>query len=426
MSNRRVVIAEIRLLLLTLLVSAGLGLLLGSLPVGLVVGLSMIMVLWTLQFRRILQWLERPETEPPEGKGVWGLIFDTIYRVQRRSEEAQFRLASALDYIQDSLASMRDAAIIVDARGKIAWANTSAEHLLDIRFPEDRGQLLQYLIRAPQFNAYYDADDYSQPLRIPPTSEGDDCLQVEISRFGEDDRLVFVRDITENYRLEQMRRDFASNVSHELRTPLTVIKGYVDTLLDLDAFADGPLRRPLMHVNEQSQRMETLLADLLWLARIESIESQKKTDVVAVPVLLDELLLELQIGWTERDIQLQVTTSASIVGDEAELHSAFSNLTINALKYSETGPVVIRWHEDTGYPTFAVTDFGVGIAPQHLPRLTERFYRVDKSRAQSITGTGLGLAIVKHVAASHQAELTVDSQLGVGSTFSLVFSQHES
>jgi len=182
----------------------------------------------------------------------------------------------------------------------------------------------------------------------------------------------------------------------------------------------------LMHVNEQSQRMETLLADLLWLARIESIESQKKTDVVAVPVLLDELLLELQIGWTERDIQLQVTTSASIVGDEAELHSAFSNLTINALKYSETGPVVIRWHEDTGYPTFSVTDFGVGIAPQHLPRLTERFYRVDKSRAQSITGTGLGLAIVKHVAASHQAELTVDSQLGVGSTFSLVFSQHES
>lgn len=426
MSNRRVVIAEIRFVLLTLLVSAGLGLLLGSLPVGLAVGLSMIIVLWTLQFRRILQWLKRPETEPPEGKGVWGLIFDTIYRVQRRSEEAQFRLASALDYIQDSLASMRDAAIIVDARGKIAWANTSAEHLLDIRFPEDRGQLLQYLIRAPQFSAYYDAEDYSQPLRIPPTSEGDDCLQVEISHFGEGDRLVFVRDITENYRLEQMRRDFVSNVSHELRTPLTVIKGYVDTLLHLDAFADGPLRRPLMHVNEQSQRMETLLADLLWLARIESIESQQKTDVVAVPALLEELLLELQIGWTERDIELQVTTSASIVGDEAELHSAFSNLTVNALKYSETGPVVIRWHEEAGHPTFSVTDFGVGIAPQHLPRLTERFYRVDKSRAQSITGTGLGLAIVKHVAASHQAELTIDSQLGVGSTFSLVFSQHES
>lgn len=426
MSNRRVVIAEIRFVLLTLLVSAGLGLLLGSLPVGLAVGLSMIIVLWTLQFRRILQWLNRPETEPPEGKGVWGLIFDTIHRVQRRSEEAQFRLASALDYIQDSLASMRDAAIIVDARGKIAWANTSAEQLLGIRFPEDRGQLLQYLIRAPQFSAYYDAEDYSQPLRIPPTSEGDDCLQVEISHFGEGDRLVFVRDITENYRLEQMRRDFVSNVSHELRTPLTVIKGYVDTLLHLDAFADGPLRRPLMHVNEQSQRMETLLADLLWLARIESIESQQKTDVVAVPALLEELLLELQIGWTERDIELQVTTSASIVGDEAELHSAFSNLTVNALKYSEAGPVVIRWHEEAGHPTFSVTDFGVGIAPQHLPRLTERFYRVDKSRAQSITGTGLGLAIVKHVAASHQAELTIDSQLGVGSTFSLVFSQHES
>ena len=123
---------------------------------------------------------------------------------------------------------------------------------------------------------------------------------------------------------------------------------------------------------------------------------------------------------------MQVTTSASIVGDEAELHSAFSNLTVNALKYSEAGPVVIRWHEEAGHPTFSVTDFGVGIAPQHLPRLTERFYRVDKSRAQSITGTGLGLAIVKHVAASHQAELTIDSQLGVGSTFSLVFSQHES
>lgn len=425
MKARRVWFAEMRRV--TAIIGAGLlvGWAVNYPTLGLISGLSIVLLLWSYQLSLVQRWLDKPEDEPPESYGLWGMILDSIHLFQRRSREAQLRLASALDYLQDSLASMRDAAIIVDKRGAIAWSNGSTEHLLGIRFPEDRGQPLLNLIRMPNFVEYYEAEDYASPLRILPSAESDDCLQVEISWFGEGDRLLFVRDITETFRLEQMRRDFVSNVSHELRTPLTVIKGYVDTLIDMEPFRNGPLQRPLTQIMEQSDRMESLLKELLWLGTIESAEKELKTELVNVSAILESLIAQLRTAWPERDLTLIIESEDSVVGDDNELHSAFSNLIINALKYSESGPITVRWRDCDPGPEFSVTDCGTGIAEEHLSRLTERFYRVDKSRSQQTGGTGLGLAIVKHVANAHQAELKMVSALGQGSTFALQFPRYD-
>lgn len=406
----------------TVVAGLAIGSVLGFPLQGLCAGLVLVLVHWARQLYNAQRWIADPSQEPPEGFGVWGQLFDGIYLLQRRNREDRQRLESALDYLQDSLASMRDAAVIVDRRHNIAWSNDSADFLLGIKFPEDRGQPVLNLIRQPKFHQYFELETPDGPLRIDPTTEGERCLQFELSTFGEGDRLIFVRDVTQQYRLEQMRRDFVGNVSHELRTPLTVIKGYIDTLQNIPQFEEPRFQRPLAQMNEQTARMENLLKDLLWLSRIESAETLRKTAVTDVAQLVGETVNELRAAYGDREIRLNVSSGALVLGDRQELHSAFSNLIINALKYSEIDQSVdVSWCERDGRAVFSVVDRGMGIAKRHLPRLTERFYRVDKSRSQRIGGTGLGLAIVKHVATSHQAELTIDSELGQGSEFSLSF-----
>jgi len=244
---------------------------------------------------------------------------------------------------------------------------------------------------------------------------------LEFSRFGASDRLIFIKDVSEQDKLERMRRDFVGNVSHELRTPLTVIKGYIETLPSLLSEPNAALQRPLASMATQVGRMEALIADLLWLARIETVEGERKDDLVNVSNLAASVVAELRSAWPNRDIQFRAESVRQLRGDERELRSALSNLIVNALKYSDKGPVKIRWADSAVGPVLSVEDKGLGIAPKHIPRLTERFYRVDKSRSQQTSGTGLGLAIVKHVAVSHEAKLFVDSQLGKGSCFRLVF-----
>ena len=223
-----------------------------------------------------------------------------------------------------------------------------------------------------------------------------------------------------------MRRDFIGNVSHEMRTPLTVLKGYVQTIQSLDAHIVAPIERPLAQMDMQVVRMEMLLKDLLWLSRIESIENSDKTTPVDMCDLTTELVGDLRAAWPERDILLVHEFDGLVLGDPMELHSAASNLIVNALKYSdEEFEVLVEWTLQEGQPVLSVIDKGEGIDPVHIPRLTERFYRVDKSRSQKTGGTGLGLAIVKHVALAHNAELRIQSELGEGSRFSLIFNTND-
>ncbi len=409
---------EMRLILLLIASGFVMGALFGRPVWGVCAALIFILARWSYQLRAVHRWMAEPSAEPPETGGVWGLILDNIYQLQRRNREAQQRLETALDYLQDSLAAMRDAALIVDAQENIAWANDSAEFLLGIKFPDDQGRPLVNLIRSPIFQSYFEVGDFSNPLRLLPISEGDRCLHFEIARFGAGDRLIFARDVTENYRLEQMRRDFVGNVSHELRTPLTVIKGYVDTLQAMDEFQNARLQRPLEQMSQQTSRMENLIRDLLWLSRIETVETLRKTELLDVSILIEEIVVQLGSAYPDREIRISLENDVQVRGDRSELHSALSNLIVNALKYSDSEVVVTCCrHEDRA--VFSVSDTGIGIAQQHIARLTERFYRVDKSRSNERGGTGLGLAIVKHVAASHQADFQIESELGIGSCFRL-------
>ena len=411
---------------LIILVLAAIGYAFDLLSLTLIVVFGALVIYWGWQLNRLERWLENSQSVPPEAGGIWGRLFDHVYRLQRQSKETQGRLESSENYLQDSLKQLRDAAIIVDQRGNISWVNDSTGTLLGIELPGDVGRSLVNLVRAPQLSDYLAEGDYQIPLRLPPTPEQDRCLQVEVTTFSGGDRLIFFKDVTEQYKLEVMRRDFVGNVSHEMRTPLTVLKGYVQTIQSLDAHIVAPIERPLAQMDMQVVRMEMLLKDLLWLSRIESIENSDKTTPVDMCDLTTELVGDLRAAWPERDILLVHEFNGLVLGDPMELHSAVSNLLVNALKYSdEESEVLVEWTLKEGQPALSVIDKGEGIDPVHIPRLTERFYRVDKSRSQKTGGTGLGLAIVKHVALAHNAELRIQSELGEGSSFSLIFNTND-
>ncbi|MEM1111781.1 MAG: phosphate regulon sensor histidine kinase PhoR [Pseudomonadota bacterium] len=413
---------ELYRVLLFLAVSLTIGYLLGYPLESFAVGLAFVVSLWLHQLWRIQKWLTSTETEPPDSFGIWGIIYDRIYLLQRRNREARGRLQSALDYMQDSMASMRDGVIMLDNSAAIEWCNSATGKLLGLRFPEDSGQHVLNLIRLPEFHDYFSNNDYSRALQVSVTGAMERHLRFEITHFGDGNRLVFVRDVTATVRLEQVRRDFVGNVSHELRTPLTVIKGYLETLIGSGGGLDERYQQALRQMDQQASRMESLLKDLLWLSRIESMDKEEKSELIDVAGLLEELKEELQSNFPEREIRFELLCKNPVQGDYRELHSAVSNLVYNALKYSEGGsPVTVRWLETAGESRLEVEDQGIGIDAMHIPRLTERFYRVDESRSSQTGGTGLGLAIVKHVAVSHDAELRIDSTRGKGSTFSLIF-----
>ncbi len=413
--------AATRIFFLTAL-AAALGLYYGHPWTAVIITLVCLIAYWLYQLRRVQLWLHDPVQRPPDVYGIWGDLLAQIYLHQRKNKEAQESLQSTVNYLQDSFASMRDGVVMVDEQGAIKWFNKAVEPLLGLRYPDDMGQTLTNLLRTPEFNAYFLGNDYASPLDYCTTDEVPSHLRVEITRFGEGARLLFVRDVTAAVRMEQVRRDFVGNVSHELRTPLTVITGYLGTFLsDSDGFAP-PYHKALRQMEQQAQRMENLLKDLLWLSRIESEQHKGEQELVDIGGLLEELQSEVAHANPECTVELELGTNHRINGDYRELYSAVSNLVDNAIKYSPQDCLIkVCWRQQGDSCLLSVHDRGMGIDSVHLPRLTERFYRVDDSRSSATGGTGIGLAIVKHVAAAHGARLQIESELGGGSTFTLVF-----
>jgi len=377
-------------------------------------------IFWGWQLTKVYRWFANPEELPPiSNSGLEGILRD-VYALRSRVTPGAKTPARSQSYLTDSLASMRDAALIINSDGRLVWCNDAAEYLLRISFEEEKGRPFSEVAPGKSLKRYMREENFQKPLRIKPGPAPEFCLQLEFSRFGVNDRLVFVKDVTEQDKLERMRRDFVGNVSHELRTPLTVIKGYIETLQSLMPESDARLQKSLGSMHVQTARMESLISDLLWLSRIESVEGERKDDQLDLVDLLAHLCDELKAAWPDREIELVTSSSLCVLGNAAELRSAISNLIVNALKYSEA-PISVKWSDTVVGPELLVEDQGPGIDAKHIPRLTERFYRVDKSRSQATGGTGLGLAIVKHVAVSHDAKLFIDSELGQGSTFRLVF-----
>jgi two-component system phosphate regulon sensor histidine kinase PhoR len=393
------------------------------------VGIALVSVpycLWMLfRTRDLARWLVlNNEQDPPESSGIWGLIYDHLYQ-QKRDFKAHIKnLHEIIIRAQQSTNAIRDAVVVVDNYGNLEWWNDAAENLLGFRLKSDRGQPLTNLLRDPRFIRYFDSGRFDRPLEIPSTQNASVILQFQITTFGEGERLVVARDVTRIHNLEQMRQDFVANVSHELRTPLTVIKGYLETFLDT-LTADHPqLSRGLNQMNQQAQRMELLVNDLLLLSRLETENTSQPMQPVLVPKLLRQIYSDAMAmnDTKQHNITLEMDEDLHIYGDEGELRSAFSNLVMNAIKYSpQNSNITIRWMDDENGVYLEVEDDGDGIDQKHIPRLTERFYRADQSRHAKTGGTGLGLAIVKHVLLHHNAKLNIVSELGEGSVFSCHF-----
>lgn len=393
-----------------------------SLALGLAVYLG-----WTLkQLLRLHEWLRqhKPDEAPPDGYGLWGEVFDSIYHLQRRDQRVRGRLQAVIDRVQESTAALKDAVIMLDSDGNLEWWNRAAETLLGLKTPQDSGQPVTNLVRHPRFKEYFEQENYLEPLEIPSPISDRLRIQLHITRYGNNEHLMLVRDVTRIHQLEQMRKDFVANVSHELRTPLTVIAGYLETLLDNVEDVNPRWVRALTQMQQQGVRMQTLLNDLLLLAKLEATDYPSDNQPVSIDALLQSIKGDAQAlsGQRNQRITLEAEPGVRLKGSEAELRSAFSNLVFNAVKYTQDeGQIRIRWWADAQGAHLSVQDSGIGIDPKHLPRLTERFYRVDSSRNSTTGGTGLGLAIVKHVLLRHRGRLEISSVPGHGSTFTCHF-----
>jgi two-component system, OmpR family, phosphate regulon sensor histidine kinase PhoR len=372
------------------------------------------------QIRKLARWLTEGEA-PPRFIGSWDRLHALIHGSRRRSAQREAELADLVARWRAAARALPDGVVILDGE-RIAWCNDTARTHFRIDPEQDVGRPVTQLVRIPEFVAYLDEGDYSRPITLRQPDATDRALSVQIVSYGEGQSLILSRDITRFEKLESTRREFVANVSHELRTPLTVIAGFLETLRDEDE--PGARLRYLDLMTEQSRRMLRLVEDLLTLSSLESSPPPPMEEAVDMRALLERLGAEARaLSGGRHRIEVAADAGAALLGSEQELSSAFSNLVSNAIRYTPAGGAVrLRWQPIPEGVAFEVEDTGIGIAPEHISRLTERFYRVDRGRSRETGGTGLGLAIVKHALGRHGATLAITSQPGQGSRFSARFS----
>lgn len=354
-----------------------------------------------------------------QAKGIWEAIYYHLYKIQKLEKNRKKKLSKIIDQFRKSTNALPDAAIVLSENEEIEWLNIAARRVLGLN-KSDKGRRITNLIRFPEFVRLLHSQDYDKKLVITAPADENIILQIVVVPYGAGLRLMLAQDITPLKTMERIRKDFVANVSHELRTPLTVLKGYLETLQDMDENPSAS-SRAVTQMLAQTDRMQILVDDLLMLTRLETKE--KKSECVDIPALLPSIVLESNFKESsEARIELKIDTDAKIMGDPDELRSAFSNLIENALKYSPVNSIVnVRWYDYEKGACLEVEDQGEGIAKEEIPRITERFYRADVNRNTKITGTGLGLAIVKHVLVRHDASLDITSELGKGSCFRCLF-----
>jgi two-component system phosphate regulon sensor histidine kinase PhoR len=390
---------------------------------GLAVALLLVLGQVVLQLSYLSQlsaWLDDSHNAKlPDGWGAWTDVFARLYRLRRDDERSQKELSEWLARFRQAMHLLPDGVAIMDDVLFLEWCNPAAERHLGLTLERDRGMRVTNLVRHPDFIDYIVLGRYEQPLTL---SLRDRKLICQIIPFENRRQILVTHDATESARIEEMRRDFIANASHELRTPLTVIVGFLEIASatpDLDA-ASRTAHLKLM--TEQGHRMQRLIEDMLTLSRLESVDYPMRAEKVAIAPLVEDVLQEARaLSGGKHEVTASVD-GPDIDGSMEELRSAFANLASNAVRYTPPGGKVhLSWSDTPAGPQFIVSDTGIGIDQQHIARLTERFYRVDKSRSRETQGTGLGLAIVKHVLLRHHAMLTIKSAAGKGSSFIVTF-----
>ena len=391
-----------------------------------VIACLLLLLSWHLHhLRQLMGWLEGPLNHPlPRGRGAWEIALAGLQRRVRIRLGQQQSLSETLDRFRQAVQALPDGIIAFNHHRHIEWLNERAESYFAISAELDRGQALTNMIRHPDFVAYLDVARFDEPLIYRDGRVEGLTLSLQVIPYGKDQNLLVARDISRIERMETMRRDFIANVSHELKTPLTVVAGFSEMLADdYGAYDDTEIKHYLALICEQNARMQRLIEDLLTLSALESGGTAPIEERVELEPLLRSILDDAQaLSAGRHEITLTIDTPSVLAGCANELRSAFGNLAGNAVRYTPPGgriDLVWRIHEGGG--AFVVADTGIGIPVQHLPRLTERFYRVDRSRSRETGGTGLGLAIVKHVLTRHQATLEIESEPGKGSRFTARF-----
>ncbi|MBH0028138.1 phosphate regulon sensor histidine kinase PhoR [Pseudoalteromonas sp. SWN29] len=378
------------------------------------------------QLYRLSDWLLNQRSfNPPEGEGAWEQVFEGIYHLQHRNRKKRNELADLIRRFRDGAEAVPDAVVVLQNDLSIVWCNQLALKVLGLQWPTDHGQRLDNLIREPKFAKYMHRGEFDDALELDNGHSIEQVLEFRVMPYASTQLMVVVRDVTRLKQLEQMRKDFVANVSHELRTPLTVVTGYLEMM-------DGDMMPPPAMWNkaqntmlEQCKRMDSLVSQLLSLSRIEGARRQDNDKAINVPQLLGYIHTEANSINQDKGHELifNIDKTLDIKGSEDELRSAFSNLVFNAIHYTKPGgKVEVCWQRKNNKACFSVTDNGDGIAPEHINRLTERFYRVDKARSRTTGGSGLGLAITKHVLTRHDSKLNISSEVNKGSCFSFEFS----
>ena len=387
------------------------------------VGVAGVALLDTLRGYRLINWLRgSQDQQAPRDAGFWGELGYRVERSIRLREQGLAQERLRLEQFLSAIEASPNGVLMLDGNDQIVWCNSMAADHFGLDPQRDRRQRLTNLVRAPAFVAYLQEGVFGEAIHFP-NPRGDGTLSVLLRPYGEGMKLVLSQDITDRERNEAMRRDFVANVSHEIRTPLTVLAGFIETMSHLP-LTEVERKRVLELMTQQTQRMQTLVSDLLTLAQLEGSPRPAADRWVPLGPLLAQVEADARaLSAGRHALTVSGGAGAQLAGSHSELHSAINNLVSNAVRYTpEGGHIEVTWQElPDGSGELAVSDTGPGIAREHIPRLTERFYRVDGSRSRDTGGTGLGLSIVKHVVQRHGAELDIQSEPGKGSRFRLVF-----
>lgn len=372
---------------------------------------------------QLLTWIRsRNDNDAPDVPGTLEEICREIDRLQLRHKKRKKKLAGYLQQFHQATTALPDATVVLDDDNRIQWANKAAAKFLNIHWPQDQRQRITNLIRSPALNRYleHNYDDQRSTVEIKSPLAADIYLSLRIVPYGKNQRLFVARDVTRIQKLVEIRKDFVANVSHELRTPLTVLRGYLETMQQHKQQCPEQWHASLNIMQDQAIRMESVINDLLMISRLEEGRFVTNPETVIVPEMIAKIHQEATALSGEKKHLFDISAEPDlwIKGNSSEIYSAFSNLVFNAVRYTPShGLIRIRWYPDESGAHLEISDNGIGIPPQHIPRLTERFYRVEQSRSRDNGGSGLGLSIVKHVLSRHKASLHIDSQLGEGSTF---------
>ena len=388
--------------------------------------MSCSLILHVFWIYKLSKWLNNPSlSNLPHGTGIWQHIFTKHYQIHKESKKSKKNLVSTLDQFTQAAEALMDGVVALNESNEIIWSNKRSQVMLNLNSKKDTGQPINYIFRNTDLINYLEKGNYEESIKVSLDTQTNKIIEIKIIPFGEKQKVLIAKDISQSIKIESERKEFISNVSHELKTPLTVISGFIETLENMFTPKNTEQKKILKIMSGQANRMSKLIDDLLTLSNVESSLFQNRSDKLLIKTIMIKLKKNISIlNKKDHKIKYQIDDKLNIYGSKKEIESAFVNLITNAIRYTDkNGSILISWGLINGLPIFEVKDTGSGIEQKHINRITERFYRVDEDRSRNSGGTGLGLSIVKNIIRQHDGELKITSEFGKGSSFKLIFNK---